>query len=100
MTRCYGSLTTFNILFKNKDEKFRTGAEAGPLITEVTLRNSTRCLRKRALFSVTKRITLRFESLTIASHPLQQVSAVRDRYRNTLPCTNRNVHFDPALVCK
>jgi hypothetical protein len=26
ITRCYGSLTTFNILFKNKDEQFRTGA--------------------------------------------------------------------------
>ena len=26
MTRCYGSLTTFNILFKNKDDQFRTGA--------------------------------------------------------------------------
>ena len=26
VTRCYGSLTTFNILFKNKDDQFRTGA--------------------------------------------------------------------------
>src|SRR6266508_1286663 len=26
ITRCYGSLTTFNILFKNKDEQFRTSA--------------------------------------------------------------------------
>ena len=26
ITRCYGSLTTFNILFKNKDEQFRGGA--------------------------------------------------------------------------
>jgi hypothetical protein len=26
ITRCYGSLTTFNILFKNKDDRFRTGA--------------------------------------------------------------------------
>ena len=25
VTRCYGSLTTFNILFKNKDDQFRTG---------------------------------------------------------------------------
>ena len=24
VTRCYGSLTTFNILFKNKDDQFRT----------------------------------------------------------------------------
>ena len=27
MTRCYGSLTTFNILFKDKDDQFRTGAQ-------------------------------------------------------------------------
>jgi hypothetical protein len=26
ITRCYGSLTTFNILFKNKNDQFRTGA--------------------------------------------------------------------------
>jgi hypothetical protein len=26
ITRCYGSLTPFNILFKNKDDQFRTGA--------------------------------------------------------------------------
>ncbi len=26
ITRCYGSLTTFNILFKNKDDQFRTDA--------------------------------------------------------------------------
>src|SRR6266513_5886948 len=27
ITRCYGSLTTFNILFKNKDDQFRAGAQ-------------------------------------------------------------------------
>jgi len=26
IARCYGSLITFNILFKNKDDQFRTGA--------------------------------------------------------------------------
>jgi hypothetical protein len=30
LTRCYGSLTTFNILFKNKDDHFRTGAADRP----------------------------------------------------------------------
>ena len=30
ITRCYGSLTTFNILFKNKDDQFRTGAADRP----------------------------------------------------------------------
>jgi len=30
ITRCYGSLTTFNILFKNKDDQFRTGAVDRP----------------------------------------------------------------------
>ena len=29
ITRCYGSLTTFNILFKNKDDQFRTSAQGG-----------------------------------------------------------------------
>ena len=31
ITRCYGSLTTFNILFKNKDDQFR--ASAGDRLT-------------------------------------------------------------------
>jgi len=26
ITHCYGSLTAFNILFKNKDDQFRTSA--------------------------------------------------------------------------
>jgi hypothetical protein len=30
ITRCYGSLTTFNILFKNKDDQFRTSAADRP----------------------------------------------------------------------
>ena len=30
ITRCYGSLTTFNILFKKKDDQFRTGAVDKP----------------------------------------------------------------------
>ena len=30
ITRCYGSLTTFNIPFKNKDDQFRTGAADRP----------------------------------------------------------------------
>lgn len=30
ITRCYGSLTTFNILFKNKEDQFRTGAADKP----------------------------------------------------------------------
>jgi len=30
ITRCYGSLTTFNILFKNKDHQFRTSAVDSP----------------------------------------------------------------------
>ena len=30
ITRCYGSLTTFNILFKNKDDQFRTSAQGRP----------------------------------------------------------------------
>ena len=30
ITRCYGSLTTFNILFKNKDDQFRTSAADKP----------------------------------------------------------------------
>ena len=30
ITRCYGSLTTFNILFKNKDDQFRTSAVDRP----------------------------------------------------------------------
>src|SRR4030095_6209743 len=27
ITRCYGSLTTFNILFKNKEDQFSSGAQ-------------------------------------------------------------------------
>jgi hypothetical protein len=30
ITRCYGSLTTFDILFKNKDDQFRTSSVDGP----------------------------------------------------------------------
>jgi hypothetical protein len=30
ITRCYGSLTTINILFKNKDDRFRTIAADRP----------------------------------------------------------------------
>ncbi len=30
ITHCYGSLTTFNILFKNKDDQFRTSAVDSP----------------------------------------------------------------------
>ena len=36
ITRCYGSLTTFNILFKSKDDQFRTGAQGSTKITEYT----------------------------------------------------------------
>ena len=31
ITRCYGSLTTFNILFKNKDDQFRTSAQGSAM---------------------------------------------------------------------
>jgi hypothetical protein len=34
ITRCYGSLTTFNILFKNKDDQFRTSAVDRPQLNE------------------------------------------------------------------
>jgi hypothetical protein len=27
ITRCYGSLTTFNILFKNKEDQFSSGSK-------------------------------------------------------------------------
>jgi hypothetical protein len=30
ITRCYGSLTTFNILFQNKEDQFRSGAADRP----------------------------------------------------------------------
>jgi len=39
ITRCYGSLTTFNILFKNKDDQFRTGAQ-GSAVQSFTPRSN------------------------------------------------------------
>jgi len=41
ITRCYGSLTTFNILFKNNEDQFRSGAVDTPHACGADIRHPT-----------------------------------------------------------
>ena len=48
MTRCYGSLTAFNVLFKNKNDQFRPGARSSAVGSRTAERAAVKRINRNA----------------------------------------------------